>query len=414
MAPERVCLRQRIRYITNILENILEILLEGTQESVLLSRGLESTLTKLGSSVDPLETGLLEGLSRGVGLEGLSEGDDSLLDTWDGALDEEEVVLDLTVSDEATQWGDGLLGSVELGSTVHLVVTRANTVDLVVSGGSVVVTVLTGSCDGPGDVGWVPGTDTGDLTETTVGLSWKLLGAPSVGDTLVTVTLGDGHDIDHLVLLEDGGNVDGLLEVLLGPVDLVGGGTTIDLDLSQMGLLLTKRGLSDLGVGEDTDDGAVLLHSLELTVDGLAVALRVLLGVLGEGLLLGLVPVLVETSLDLVGKVLGPHGGEGTKASWGLDVTNGTNNDHWRSVNNGGGLNNLTLVHLGATSVKVTDSGGHTRLVTKEGSHGHWLALVVLREGLDLTSVTGSSLSRKESKGSVSGFFVFTMRHGWS
>lgn len=381
---------------------------------MLLSWGLESTLTKLRSSVDPFKVGLLKGLSGGVDLEGLSKGDDSLLDTWDRTLDEEEVVLDLTISDETTQWGDGLLGSVKLGGTAHLVVTRTNTVNLVVSGGSVMVTVLTGSWNGPGNVGWMPGTNTGDLTETTVGLSWKLLGAPSVGDTLVTVTLGDSHNVDHFVLLENGGNVDGLLKVLLGPVNLVSGGTTVDLDLGQVGLLLTKWRLSNLGVSEHTDDGAVLLHSLELSVDGFGVALRVLLGVLGERLLLGLVPVLVETSLDLVGKVLGPDGGQGTKTSWSLNVANSTDNNHWRSVDNGSSLDNLTLVHLGATSVKVTHSGGHTCLVTKEGSHSDGLALVVLREGLNLTSVTGSSLSRKESKGSVSGFFVFTMRHGWS
>lgn len=36
-------------------------------------------------------------------VHGFSEGDDSLLDTWDGTLEENEVVLDLTVSDKATQ-----------------------------------------------------------------------------------------------------------------------------------------------------------------------------------------------------------------------------------------------------------------------------------------------------------------------
>jgi len=33
---------------------------------------------------------------------GFSEGDDSLLDTWDGTLKEDKVVLDLTIADEAT------------------------------------------------------------------------------------------------------------------------------------------------------------------------------------------------------------------------------------------------------------------------------------------------------------------------
>jgi hypothetical protein len=78
-----------------------------------------------------------------------------------------------------------------------------------------------------------------------------------------------------------------------------------------VGLLLLERRLADLGVGQDADDGAVLLDALELAGDGSAVVLRVLLGVLGEGLLLALVPVLVEAALDLVAQVLSPDGGQG-------------------------------------------------------------------------------------------------------
>jgi hypothetical protein len=156
----------------------------------------------------------------------------------------------------------------------------------------------------------VPGTDTGDLAETLVSLSRELLGAPTGGDTRETVTLGDGNAVNHLVLLEDGADLDGLLEETVGKVDLVGNRATVDLDLHKVGLLLLERGLVGLGVGEDTDNSAVLLDALEVTGDGLATVLRVLLCVLGEGLLLGLVPVLVEATLDLVRQVLGPDGGE--------------------------------------------------------------------------------------------------------
>lgn len=113
-----------------------------------------------------------------------------------------------------------------------------------------------------------------------------------------------------------------------------------------MSLLLLKTSLSDLGVGENSDDSAVLSDPLQLSGDGSSRGLGVLLGVLGEGLLLGSVPVLVEPPLELIGKVLGPDGGEGSESSRGLDVTDDTDDDHGGSLDDGDGLNNLSLVHL--------------------------------------------------------------------
>lgn len=189
------------------------------------------------------------------------------------------------------------------------------------------VTHLTGTGNSPLDVTRVPSTDTSNLTQTLVSLTGQLLGAPTAGDTLETVTLGDGNDIDHLVLLEDTVDLNGLLEQVAGKVNLVGNGATVDLNLHQVGLLLLERGLADLGVGEDTDDGAVLLDALKLTGDGGTVLLSVLLGVLGEGLLLALVPVLVEAALDLVAQVLSPDSGERAETTGGLDVTDNTDSN---------------------------------------------------------------------------------------
>lgn len=162
---------------------------------------------------------------------------------------------------------DLLLGDIEVGRCVALVVTLADAVDLVVDGGTVVVTHLTSTGNSPLDVGRMPGTDTGNLAETLVRLARKLLGAPSGGDTVVSVTLGNGNDVDHLVSLEDGGDLNGLLEKTVTELDLVGDAATVDLDLHKVGLLLLERGLGDLSVGEDTDDLAVLLDALELTGD---------------------------------------------------------------------------------------------------------------------------------------------------
>jgi hypothetical protein len=242
----------------------------------------------------------------------------------------------------------------------------------------------------------VPSTDTSDLTETLVGLSRELLGAPTGGNTRETVTLGDGDAVNHLVLLEDGADLDGLLEEAVGEVNLVGDGTTVDLDLHKVGLLLLKRGLVDLGVGEDTDDSAVLLDALEVAGDRLASVLGVLLGVLGEGLLLGLVPVLVEATLDLIGQVLSPDGGQGTETTGGLDVTDKTDGNHGRGLDDGDGLNDLLLVELGTGTVEVADDGGHAGLVAHGSSQVDGLLGVILGERLGLTTVVDGSLARKE------------------
>jgi hypothetical protein len=80
-------------------------------------------------------------------------------------------------------------------------------------------------------------------------------------------------------------------------------------------------------VGEHTDDGAVLLDALEVAGDTGAALLGVLLGVLGESLLLALVPVLVEAALDLVAQVLSPDGGERAETTGSLNVSDNTDGD---------------------------------------------------------------------------------------
>ena len=192
----------------------------------------------------------------------------------------------------------------------------------------------------------MPSTDTSDLAKTLVGLARELLGTPTVSDTLKSVTLGDRDDVDDLVLLEDRRDLDGLFEQAVRELDLVRNRAAVDLDLHKVGLLLGEASLADLGVGEDTDDSAVLADALELASDRLATILGVLLGVAGERLLLGAVPVLVEPPLELVREMGGPDGSEGTEAARSLDVTNNTDNDERRGLHDRDSLDNFTLVHL--------------------------------------------------------------------
>lgn len=71
---------------------------------------------------------------------------------------------------------------------------------------------LTSTSDRVHDLRRMPGTDTGNLAETLVRLTGKFLGTPTVGDTFETVTLRDGNNIDTFILLENGLDIDRLLE----------------------------------------------------------------------------------------------------------------------------------------------------------------------------------------------------------
>jgi len=70
--------------------------------------------------------------------------------------------------------------------------------------------------------GRVPGTNTGNLTETLVGLARKASNSPTSNDTVETMTLSDGNGVNHLIGLEDGVGRHWLLEKVLGEGNLVG------------------------------------------------------------------------------------------------------------------------------------------------------------------------------------------------
>ena len=192
------------------------------------------------------------------------------------------------------------------------------------------VTVLTSTGNSPLHVRRMPRADTSDLPQTLVRLARQLLRSPPTSNTLETVTLSDSNAVNHLILLEDGADFNGLLKQAVRELNLVRDAAAVDLDLHQVRLLLLERRLADLRVCEDTDDGAVLLDAFELAGDRAAGRLGVLLGVFGEGLLLRLVPVLVEAALDLVAQMLSPDGGEGAQATGSLDVADETDDHHLR------------------------------------------------------------------------------------
>jgi len=289
---------------------------EWTEEFVLLVDSLELTVTDLGRGIDELEIDLM-GMPRGSWLqERLSEGDLSLSWAHNTTLDDDEVLVNETVMRESTQWGNVLLIWVHLSLSVVVntgISTSSNSVDLLVDLGSVVITEVTSSSNSPLNGRWMPCTDTSDLSKTSMSLSWKSVDVESLDNTTGSLTSGDRNSINHLIFLEDRFDSDFLLEVILSPLDLSSNITTIDLDFHEVRFLLSEvLKLINLGSGENSDNGAVLLDSFDVSVDVLFILSikSPSLGILGEGLastvLLSEMPVLVESSLYRVRQVLSP------------------------------------------------------------------------------------------------------------
>jgi len=359
---------------------------EGSEDLVLLSGGLETTVTVLRGRVDELDVDLF-GLPGFDGREdALSECDGSLAGSHNTTLDKDEVLVDLTVMGEATERGDVLGNGISLSGSVVLNTTDgtgSNSVDLVVDLSTGVVTELTASGDCPLDSRWMPGTDTGDLTETSMGLSGKSRDTESLDNTGVTLTAGDSDSVNALRHLEDFADANLLLELLVSPVNLLVDGATVNLDLHDVSLVLTESELADLSGANDANDSSVLLDSVKITgevsLGGLVLVLAV--DVLGEGLLLGVHPVLVESALDIVVEVLGPDGGEGTEATGGLNVSNESNDLHGGALNDGDGMDDILLDGLlSFASLLVLDDVGHAGLVANEGGKVNGLGGVISGE----------------------------------
>ena len=241
-------------------------------------------------------------------------------------------------------------------------------------------------------------------------LTGKTSDTPTGGNTFITTTLGNTDDINVFVLAEDGVDGDFLFEQSLGKVDLSGSISSVDLDLHDVGLLQSKVELLDLGVSDDTDNRAELLDAFEFGIDVLASIFGVLLGVLGECLLLGTVPVLVHASLEFFVQVLRENSGESSETLRGLDVTDDTDNNHGRSFDDADGVDDFTLVHEGTRTVDSTDNVCHTGLVSTEGGQVRGISSVVLREGSDLTRMLLGTLLGQETQVSLSGSFELSVR----
>jgi hypothetical protein len=138
-------------------------------------------------------------------------------------------------------------------------------------------------------------------------------------------------------------------------------------------------------------------------------SIDILLLVLGESLSLGSVPVLVKSTLHIIGKMGGPNSGQCAKTVGGLNISNNTDNVHGWGLQDSNGLNSLLLVELRSRAFNFTDNMGHAGLVAHEGGKVARLARIIAREGTNPASVVLGPLLGEELKGTMAWLLKFTV-----
>merc|ERR1719354_318795 len=287
-------------------------------------------MTLLGGGVDKLEVDLLCETLAGQSNQWLSESQNLPSGSKTSSLDHQEILLHLAVAGEAAHGVDGLIGQIIICSTVVLdqlavfnLEALSGSVDLLVNLGTVMVTLLTSSGNGELDSAGMPCSNTGNLTQTLMGLAGQLLGVPSAGYT---------NDVQTLVLGKDLSDWDFLLKMLSSPVNLIGNGTTIQLDFHNMSLPLPLVQNFHLGMDNNSDGISMLLQQVQILLDLLlAKLISPLSAHLGERPLGGFVPTLDVSPLDLFADVLSKNSLKGLRTSRSLDITNNSNYNNWCS-----------------------------------------------------------------------------------
>ena len=113
-------------------------------------------------------------------------------------------------------------------------------------------------------------------------------------------------------------------------------------------------------------------------------------------------PILVESSLALLSNMLSPDCLQGSETTGSLNISNHSNADNWRSLNDSTSLDDLLLVDLRARPIDIAYNMGHASLVSHEAGKMHRFTGIILGEALDAPSKGFGTLLREKSLGSVS------------
>lgn len=381
-----------------------------SEELVLFLRGLEAAVAEFGRGIDELEVNFFEVGTLRVCDEALSESEAALLGSHDAALKHEPILVDLAVVREASEGRDRFFCEISFGRGRVGIAGFADAVDFFVHLGTVVVSVLSRASDRERDARRMPSSDTGDFAQPAVGFAGQSSHAPSLNDALGAVSARGAADVDHLVGVEDRVDWDFLLEERLGVVDLFcDRSSAVDLDLHEVGLLLTKLELFDLGVRDDADHRARLLDFFDGDVD--LASFRVLLGILGHRLSLAVVPVLVEPALDLLGQKLRKHRTVRSQAAGRFHVSDHADNHHRRCLENRHRFHHFLFVQFRSWTLDVADDVGHACFVGHERCQMRRLRRVVARKRTDATVMVLGALLREKPERTVARSFELAMRH---
>lgn len=127
-----------------------------------------------------------------------------------------------------------------------------------------------------------------------------MFNAPSFDDTLESFTFGDTDDVHHFVIIENGINFDFLFEITISEIDLLGSGTTINLDFENVILLLSQlREGFHLSRTDSSNNSTIFFDSVQLDINGFFLFF-VFLGIFRESFLLRDHPVLIESSQSIL------------------------------------------------------------------------------------------------------------------
>ena len=316
---------------------------------------------------------------------------------------------------ESSERSDVFLGDISSSGSVvfdSVAFALADSINFFVSFGSVVVSELTSSSNGPSNSSWMPSSDTSDLSVTSVRLLLQVPSSEPLHDTGESLTLGDSNNINTFVLSKHLVDSNFLLEESVAVVYLFSNiFSSVDLNLEDVVLLLSQSLQEvELSVADSSNDCAVLFDSVQLDLNFLG-TLGDSVGILSECLLLGSSPVLVESSESVLLKMSSPDSSQSSESSWSFDVADETNNSNWWGLDNSDSLNNLLLVHFGTSSVNLSENMGHASLESSKSGEMTGLGLVVSGERSYPSPVVFGSSSGHKPKMTLSGAAVLPVRH---